>query len=228
MNLLELRESLVRQSGRYDLVGYEVSEGERIPDYTTDKGANAFISRAVKRLSNEIRIKDNLQVVQVIVDEATAGLAIPGLLQVAEEGVTLDGEPLNKSNQARIFSRLDVDIVHTGKPKLWFRITRKPGVPTGFVSDEVNYNLGLYPIPDKEYKVTVSCWTYDALLEDEDENWWSVYHPESIVDVACSEIDATNLNADRRVIEQVIDRVRFNLLSRDVLEDVIHRGNIIA
>ena len=233
MNLQELRQAVVRQSGRTDLVGYTLDvDGIREPDFTADNGVDRFINSAIKTLSQEIKTQDNIQHFTVTVDGDAAGIAIPGFLQAERRGVSLDGIELTWIKQQDIRAYNDVDTQHTGKPLWWFRITRK-GIflPAYSYADGLEtkyFEVGVYPIPDAEYTLTVSAWTYVPLVEDDDENWWSTYEEKSIIDLACAEIDSSVLNADRRVLDATLERVKFNLLAKDILEEEVHIGNEIG
>ena len=232
MNLLELRQGVVRQSGRTDLVGFTLDpDGIRIPDYTTDRGVDKFINSAIKTLSQEIKTQDNVQHFTTTISEDAAGIAIPGFLQTMKRGVNVDGEVLCWIRQQDIRGYYDTDIDHTGKPVWWFRITRNSAFlePYSYVEEEETkyFEIGVYPIPDQEYTLTVSAWTFVPLLAVEDENWWSLNEPKSIIDLACAEIDASVLNADRRVLDDTLARVKLNLLSKDILEEEVWMGNEI-
>ena len=233
MNLVELRTNVVRQCGRTNLVGFTLDvDGIRVPNFEEDRGVDRFINSAIKTLSNEIKTQDNLRHYSATVGGDIGGIVIPGFLQAPKRGVNIDGDPICWILQQDVRGYLDTDIDHTGKPEWWFRIAPKDLFPAPYFYDDAgtdkNYEVGLYPAPDQEYQLTVSCWTYVPLLANEDENWWSMYEPKSIVDLACAEINASELNADRRVLDATLERVKFNLLARDILEEEVHTGNTIA
>lgn len=243
VNLVELREAVVKQIGRTDLVGFTLGiDGIRIPDYETERGVDRFINSAVKTLSNEIKIQDNLLHFSDTVDATHAGIIVPGLLQVEKHGASLDGKLIDWCRQTDIRGYYDTLTNHTGTPVWWFRLTRNGAFlpPYSYLSGLVTkyYEIGVYPIPEKAYVFTVSAWTYMPLRpqgEEEgetgygwDENWWSENEPKAIIDLACAEINAVELNGDRRVIDATLERVKFNLLAKDILEEEVHMGNTIA
>ena len=93
---------------------------------------------------------------------------------------------------------------------------------------EKPYDIGVYPIPNKNYTLAVSAWNHVPLLDLIDTNWWSENERKSVVDLACAEIDSSVLNADRRVLDATLERVKFNLVGRDILEEANHMGNAIG
>ncbi len=233
MNLQELREAVVRQSGRTDLVGFELDgDGIRIPDYEVDRGVDRFINQAIKTLSNVIKIHDNMRHYTTTVDATHAGIIIPGFLQAPKRGVSIDGTPIDWIMQQDIRGYYDTDTNHSGTPVWWFRISRNGAFldPYTYEEDDVDktYEVGVYPIPDKEYTLTVSCWTYVPLVDVEDENWWSIYEPQSVINLTCAEINTAELNGDRRVLDAALQEIKFNLLARDILEEEVHIGNVIG
>lgn len=233
MNLQELRERVVKQCGRTNLVGFTTDvDGIRVPDYSVDNGADEFINSAIETLSNEIKTQDNLEHFTATIDGDAAGIAVPGFLQASKRGVNLDGEPLDWVKQQDVRAINDIDTQHTGTPDCWFRITRKGAFLPVYMwddgGDDRNFEIGVYPIPDGEYTLTVSAWTFVKLVENDDENWWSMYQSKSVIDLACAEINSAELNGDRRVLDATLERVKFNLLARDILEEEVHIGNEIG
>lgn len=86
-------------------------------------------------------------------------------------------------------------------------------------------NLGVYPIPTIDQAVHVSYWSYTPLTDDVTETWWSQNWPNMIIDLACAEINASELNADRRVIDKMLEDYKLRIISVDIRDEVEHLGS---
>lgn len=85
----------------------------------------------------------------------------------------------------------------------------------------------LYPYPEGDTVVHVSCWVHDPLTSDTDSNWWSIHYPYAIVDLAYAILSASELNNDRRIIDQSVERVKMEIYKQDIRDEVAHLGSQI-
>ena len=90
------------------------------------------------------------------------------------------------------------------------------------------YNICIYPDADTGTELRISCWTVDHLTSVLDSNWFTTNYPRAVVDLTCAEVAASELNADRRVLDEAVGRVVRNILVQDIRDEVLsHSGRMV-
>lgn len=85
----------------------------------------------------------------------------------------------------------------------------------------------IYPYPIIDTAMYISCWIYDPLVEDTDENWWSINYPEAIIDLAHAKLCTSQLDASKRTLESEVERIKIAVYKQDVRDEVRHLGSVI-
>jgi hypothetical protein len=232
MNLLEIRGKFRDLSGRYDLVGVDGG----------DLGANFFINEASKWLDRTVELQKSFGTYMEIVPLGTWNLDFPYARAIKEVWLTTaDGRwQLTKVRYqdliAGYFTKLPA-LITKGTP-LYYSPTISRYMPTDLTAEELaaisaytgmvtvagnSYNAVMLSTPlDKEALVEVKGLFYSPeLVEDEDENAWSVNHPLLLIQVA---IRQTHFISGNKPMLDVLDRGIDGDLTRlgyDIVEEQI-------
>lgn len=173
MNLLEIRKNLVKISGRFDLVkDIELYE---------DDGANFYI-----------------QAGQRLLDDKFTHLATYG----KEEFETKSGQDTYQLNRVKTIADAQVRVDNS---YFTLYLTTEEvsnelgnvteGTPKGYsILNASRLSIRLFPTPISNQKIIVYGRVYSLLANDEDENFWTLWYPETLLSAAMYQIERFHRN----------------------------------
>lgn len=178
MNLLEIRTQFVKLSGRVDLVEDQVN-------YAND-GADFFIQSGQKTLDALLPTQKSSALAIATVSSgdfiiATDARSIHGMFLIRDnDDYEGELEQLLPSVYRERFGYKNGLVSENGRPK-YFTIER--------IRDEANVENSTFsqviivgPTPDAFYNIIIDGLYYPKkLVDDEDENFWSINHPDTLI-----------------------------------------------
>lgn len=179
MDLLGIREQFIKQSGRVDLVVDQTSYA--------DNGADFFIRSGQKTLDSLLPTQKSSALAVVTVSSGdfiitTDARSIHGMFLINPATTEHYGEllQLKKDVYRERFGYKNNLVEDTGRP-LYFTIENIRDE-----SEEVNSTFSqvivVGPTPDQDYDVIIDGLYYPAELNaDTDDNFWSINHPDTLV-----------------------------------------------
>ena len=131
MTLQELRNRVVKQTGRYDLVGTKTVNSEDVPDMSSDNGIDHYINQAVRWLDESVPIKTRMLgcASTLAIDEHT--IVVPRLQQVEYVTATDADDALVILTPAEIdwiLNKYDTTEIDSGTPAYWYRTVNNPSI----------------------------------------------------------------------------------------------------
>ncbi len=229
MNKRSLREAFVKHSGRYDLVGSKTVDGENMPDYDVDNGADYYVDAAIKLLSKEVLSTRNIRHFIKTATAAFPGASIPNITHVDQ--VAVGGTPLGMALEADLMLSMS-DETLTGTPTHWaecrdITFTFEKEEEEEESEEPETTTILIYPYPIIDTVMYISCWIHDPLVKDTDENWWSINYPEAVIDLAHAKLCTSQLDASKRTLESEVERIKIAVYKQDVRDEVRHLGSVI-
>ncbi len=220
MTLLEIRTKFVEISGRYDLV-------VNAPSSYTDKGADFYIRAGQKYLDgltefdkSSVEVSTTLSVGNMNV--GVAGFRAIGRVRLVQtDGSSYYLTPLVVDEYRELGDRMP----QNGMPN-WFSVIpslRYVSSAEGISGQYITKSIALYPPPDRAYKVIFEGlkWS-DELLVDGDVSFWSIAHPDILVQAALYKMEQFYRNTagagdyQRGIIESV------TLLNHDYIQEGVN------
>lgn len=213
MTLADIRERLVKDSGRTDLV----------VDTTTydDDGADYYI-KAGQRFLDDFPMASPKSAAEIEFDivSGDAGITFPRVravldLRIQESGkepAIMDRVPLMKFYRKYGDLNYLQNQASVGKPTRYtLGILRDS---QGATSAELNRTILFHPPADGAYTLVLTSEYFSASLQsDGDESWWSLVYPEVLVLAARRELEVAHRN--NQGVEEFTRRIRSRLSGID-------------
>lgn len=187
MNLLQIRQELVKKSGRYDLATTGAEE------FDTDTGADYYINAAIKTLDLEQE-----QGEQVQESSLSAGSSLAAFYRVRqisrlvflEEDAEVELIRKTFSQISQLYPLLTGTTV--GTPGSWAIYAKNSMNPYIARTD-----ILILPPPDAAVTVRAYGRFFSpSLVENTDENYWSIEYPQVLLLAALREIEGINRNTE--------------------------------
>ena len=237
MNLIKVREEWVKASGRYDRVKTGTTGTPPTATDFADNGANSVINRGIKFVEMRLGEGDPLRAryIETVCPAGTWFLKAPLEAKVITEVWCADPETHARWSPTQLGMRdfrniypADMNSVETGAPQIWTpargrladanKTTDFDGSAdyqdTFYGTDfDEKIKQGILLGPPTDRALTVSMWGQfysEVLIADTDYNWWTVHHPQ-IVMQAADFIEAISLK-DAEIQKNVLDLIDLMLM----------------
>jgi len=201
MNLLEVRQQFIEQSGRYDLVTDLYSY--------VDNGADYYISAAARELDVEIfQVLNAMAVRYEVISPSSTFVSLPRCRTIENVWV-IDSNGRSQLNYLSLPELRNLGASSEGMPKYYAPVNARqvPDMSELSESDQ-DYIRGLVTTFESSYRgvaispanetkmaVEVHGNFYSALLEnDSDENYWTSAYPDILIKGAMRELERSYRN----------------------------------
>jgi hypothetical protein len=227
-----LAQIIVRQTGRYDLVGTEVVAGETIPKYSTDNGIMQKIYAAIQLLEENICVRANRRKRHYHLLANAYNLPVPNLIRLASgkmsHTVVMSGETseLTLIDESELFEEFVVLGEYTeygdvdSSTPLYISRVSSDDVTTPLTADSAN--LVVMPPPNAVAVVWLTGWFRSPKTAASlDTNWWVLEHEDAVINAAIQIIQRGVLNpATDPTIGTMLAEIKKAILSSEIAEEI--------
>lgn len=224
MTLLEIREQFVRQSGRYDLVVDATSWQNNGADFYIQAGQR-MLDRMLPFPKEEGELTISLATNQIASTLTDVRAVRRVSLQDSTEGTM---KHLVKTSVAGLRDLYGAEVsslsgVTSGPPIFWALGTLRGDVTTTTTSTEGS-GLRLITVPPADRNYTLNIWVLlesNALTNDASYSFWSLEHPEVLVQAALYQVEVAyrNFEGSRTLMAEIEGAVL--RISDDVVEQML-------
>lgn len=161
MNVLEAITQAVKQTGEYSLVGTQASGGDIVPDYTVDNGILYYLNKALRQLSQEMRVDSQKKVAYFHLREGSSRVICPNLILIDSLSLkNVDGEyaVVTVANSGEVVT--DAELSDEENASLELKVSLEPyeysevfleEVTLKYVNGTQNINYGIRYAGEKFY-----------------------------------------------------------------------------
>jgi hypothetical protein len=223
MNLLEVRQQFIEQSGRYDLVSDL--------DYYSDDGADYYINAAARELDVEIFQVLNARGVHYSVISADSSFIALPRCRTIEAVWVVDSNGRQQLDYLSFPELRNLGSLGSGTPRYYAPVNSRQ-VPSfaELSADDQAYVNSLVTVFESDYRgiaiappneskmaVEVHGMFYSAeLTDDEDENYWTTAYPDILIKGAMRELERSYRNRQgaediSRAISEQLSKIDMDL-----------------
>ena len=230
MNLLEVRTTFVKQAGRFDLVGATEDAGILVPDYTTDSGADYYITKASKYLDDKLRSLNQRVHATFTIAIDQYWLPVTNVLSV--DTLQVDGVPLamiplpvwqwlHLGGPQPAHTTLDSLGIparpqNPASPKWW---ARNLSLEVTVGEDTFVPDIVFHAESDSEYQMDLFYFAQRAAMtENTDESYWSIREPELLIDASLLMLAGNILDDKNRLYRAEVQEKINLIIARSIRE----------
>ena len=239
MELADLLNQFIRESGRYDLVNIDGS----------DNGALYYINRGQRLLDRRSTVANTEARNYQLIERGTYVVHIPECRTLREVWLLIDEEqriPLVRDAWESLQKcyRKPLTALETGTPQFW-ALGYLRGVPSnattlaetmhmfaGYVDTIADESFDkdaffLYPVADREYGIQVVGDFYTPSLSSTiTKTWWSVNHPELVIAAGRYWIEVANRNTEGTrdwlaIIDANLRDITNDFIENEVVDEIV-------
>lgn len=229
MTLRDIRERLIKATGRTDLI----EDQKTYPD----DGADWYINAGIRFLDQQLPGELSRTKVIKATTEGSPSISIPDVRAIKDVRIQESGERNRDLERYGLFDFYehfgDEEYLsaegNQGKPMHYAY-----GIQRGLNKSSLNQAprearvLLLHPVPDKVYDIAITSENFSQKLEDDsDINWWTLNFPELLVLAARREIEVDHRNQTGvQQFEQQLNRRLMDIDSDQVSDEISNSGQM--
>jgi len=231
MNLLDIRQEFIEKTGRTDLATTSTGSSE---NYDVDAGADFYIKAAIRTLD---RMQENSSSEAYFSANLAVGASEVKVIDCRNISqvwiVTTDGQTkLEWMNYEELMTEYPkLTTTTSGTPEYWSSYNKVLSPRQRFSGDDYgNRTVVVMPPTNAAVEVQVYGKFYSSdLVDNVDENFWSVVHPDILIMAAMQEVEGFYRNTEgyadfERIVQKKLRGIDVDLASIDAADAIEMEG----